>query len=270
MEKMNVVRNYMSFVILGVALLYSGSIVPPEAEAGESNVYLAVDSFTWKEFGDDGSRLLKESGTLFGVGFTYMKEFNNHVTLKPTAEIFGGTVDYDGHTQSGIPATSTVDYFGVKLEGELGRRYRSTQSFFVEPFGGLGFRAWLRDINNGTTATGSTAYGYTEDWITLHARLGVRGGVDFSRASQFFAEAGVKLPLYNENTLSDGSDVTLKPGKQASLFAETGIKIKRFKGSLFYDSLRFSKSPIVASGAFLYWQPKSTMDMYGIKLGLVF
>jgi hypothetical protein len=32
---------------------------PPDANAAESDVYLAVDSFVWKKFDDDGSRLPK-------------------------------------------------------------------------------------------------------------------------------------------------------------------------------------------------------------------
>ena len=251
----------------------------PVAAAGESSMYLAVDGYAWKEFDDDGSRLLKESGTLIGVGYAYRKEFDNQVTLNPAAEIFGGKVDYDGQTQSGIPATSKVNYFGVKLQGDVGRKFKPAQGAFAEPFGGLGFRAWIRDIQDGTTSTGLATYGYTEDWLTLYARLGVRGGFDFPGRTQVFAEAGIKLPLYNENTahLSDaglGSDVTFNPGRKSSLFAETGVNVRHFRASLFYDSMRFTKSNVVVTSnggiTYLNWQPKSSADIYGIKLGYVF
>ena len=271
-----VTRIYSSLLILVFVAGCYGSLLTPAAVAAESTVYLAADSFTWKEFGDDGSRLLKESGTLYGAGFTYMKEFGDHMTLKPAVEIFGGSVDYDGHTQSMIPATTRVDYVGIKLEGDLGRRFRPAQNLFIEPFGGLGLRAWERNLRDGTTADGTPTTGYREEWFTLHARVGVRGGVDFSGRKQLFAEAGVKLPLYNENTayLSDSTDITLHPGRKDSLFAEAGVKINNFKGSLFYDSMRFSKSNtvITTDGRFFYlnWQPKSTADIYGVKLGFVF
>lgn len=278
MKRSRTVRFFSLMVMTVVALAGFSAADVPTAVAGEANVYLAVDGFTWKEF-DNGDRAVKESGTLFGVGLTYLEEFENHMTLKPTAEIFGGTVDYDGQACDLFgtcqPATSKVDYFGIKLEGDVGRRFRSARSSFIEPFGGLGLRAWTRDINNGTAAGGSVTSGYTEDWITLHARLGVRGGVDFSSQKQVFAEVGVKLPLYNENTayISDigyGPDVTLHPGKQASFFAETGIKLSSVKASVFYDGLRFSQSSTVSNGVIAAYQPKSTMDIYGVKLGVVF
>jgi hypothetical protein len=62
----------------------------------------------------------------------------------------------------------------------------------------------------------------------------------------------------------------LHPGKQASFFAETGIKLSSVKASVFYDGLRFSQSSTVSNGVIAAYQPKSTMDIYGVKLGVVF
>ncbi len=262
----------ISFVL---AVLCSVNMTDRAAFAGEADIYVAFDSFVWKEFDDDGSRLLKESGTLAGVGFSYQKEFSNHMTLNPKVEFFGGNVDYVGSTQSGIPATTTVNYFGAKLEGDVGKKFRMTAPYFLEPFGGLGFRAWLRDIHDATVQDGSTALGYTEEWITLNARLGLRGGMEISQSTRFFVEGGVKLPLYNVNTayLSSkglGPDVTLHPGLQSSLFAEAGMRINHFIGIVFYDGLRFSRSDNVAiSGGFVF-QPRSTADIVGLKLGVAF
>jgi hypothetical protein len=262
----------MAFVLV---VLCSVNMAARAAFAGEADIYVAFDSFVWKEFDDDGSRLLKESGTLAGVGFSYQKEFSNHMILNPKVEFFGGNVDYDGSTQSGVPVTTTVNYFGAKLEGDLGRKFRMTEPFFLEPFGGLGFRAWFRDIHDATMQDGSTASGYTEEWITLHARLGLRGGMDISQSTRFFVEGGVKLPLYNVNTayLSSkglGPDITLHPGLQSSLFVEAGMRINHFIGSVFYDGLRFSRSDNVAvSGGFVF-QPRSTADIVGLKLGVAF
>jgi hypothetical protein len=280
MKRSGMTRNYVRILITICSLLCSGSLFTSPAAAGDYNVYLTADHFAWKEFGDDGSRQLKESGTLYGVGFIYTDEFRNHLTVRPAVELFGGTVDYDGQTQSGIPLTTKVDYFGIKLGGDLGRRFRPGQSVFIEPFAGLGVRAWVRDINDGTAANGSPTSDFRESWITVYAPVGLRGGVDISSGTQLFAEAGIKLPLYNENTAYQsyaglGSDITVHPGKRSSLFAEAGLKIKRFKGSVFYDSMRFTKSNTVITtyGYFLYytnWQPKSALDLYGVKLGVEF
>ena len=91
-----------------------------------------------------------------------------------------------------------------------------------------------------------------------------------------FAEAGVKLPVYNENTayvssINYGPDITLHPGKQASYFAEIGIKLSRFQASVFYDGLKFSRSSAVSNGVIVgAYQPKSTADIYGVKIGASF
>jgi hypothetical protein len=276
MQKAGIIRN-RSWAMLFIALLVVFEISHVSVAAAEGfYLYGVVESFTWKEFDDSGARLVKESGPLFGIGIAYSHEFDDKLIFAPRGEIFFGSVDYDGQTQTGEPVTSTVGYFGFKLEGDLGRKFKVTQSFSLEPFGGLGLRWWLRDIHDGTTATGGTAYGYTEGWTTFYGRLGIRGDVDLSSRTQMFAEAGLKLPLYNENTayLSDaglGSDVTLYPGKSLSSFAEVGMQINRFKASLFYDGMRFSKSAVVDIGGGIgVFQPKSSADIYGVKIGATF
>jgi len=281
--KHNACFRYKQWMI-AIVLAFSCVMSARPSMAGEIDIYGAIESYTWKEFGDNDQRFLEESGALIGVGFAYWREFGNHVTVKPAAEIFGGTVDYDGQACNSLtgvcfPSTTKVDYFGVKLAGDAGRRFRPGENSFVEPFGGLGVRIWERNIRDGKAANGATTSGYVEEWITLHARLGVRGGQDLAPGKQLIAEAGVKLPLYNENTayLSRkglGPDVTMHPGKTPSFFAELGIKLNRFKGSLFYEGLRFSKSDEVTTtdGRYIYssWQPRSAADIYGVRLGASF
>jgi hypothetical protein len=264
-------------LFLTVFLVFEISHVSVAAAEG-FYLYGVAESFTWKEFDDSGARVVKESGPLFGIGLAYSHEFEDHFTVTPKGEFFFGSVDYDGQTQTGEPVTSTVGYFGLTLEGDIGRKFKVSQSFSLEPFGGLGLRWWLRDINDGTSSTGATAYGYTEGWTTLYGRLGVRGGIDVSKQTMMFFEAGVKVPFYNANTayLSDisGQDLTFHPGKQSSPFAEIGMKVNRVKASLFYDSMRFTKSNVITTsdGVFIYqsWQPKSTADIYGVKIGASF
>ncbi len=258
-------------VVICLVVLFHASFAAAEG----FYLYGAVESFAWKEFADSGERVVKESGPLFGIGLAYSHEFEDRITVSPKGEFFFGSVDYDGQTQTGVPVTSSVGYFGFTFDGDISMKFKVTQRFFLEPFGGAGLRLWIRDIKNGTTSTGAVASGYTERWITLYGRLGARGGIDVSKQTTMFFEAGVKLPFFNENTayLSDaglGSDVTLHPGRQASFFAEAGTKVSRVRASLFYDSLRFSKSAGVVSGAFVFWQPQSTMDVYGVKVGVVF
>jgi hypothetical protein len=276
MQKAGMIRCHsLARFFLAVFVVFDISHVALAAAEG-FYLYGVIESFTWQEFDDSDARLVKESGPLFGIGLAYSHEFEDKLTLTQKGEIFIGSVDYDGQTQTGEPVTSNVGYFGLTLEGDLGRKFKVSRSISLEPFGGLGLRWWLRDIKDGTTSTGATAYGYTEGWSTFYGRLGVRGVVDYPGGTQLFAEAGLKLPLYNENTayLSDaglGSDVTLHPGKSTSSFAEAGVQIDKFKAIIFYDGMRFSKSAVVDIGGGLgVYQPKSTADIYGVKIGSSF
>ncbi|HUI67743.1 MAG TPA: hypothetical protein VL087_06005 [Nitrospirota bacterium] len=282
MQKASIVRRRsLALLFLAVFVVFEISHVSVAAAEG-FYLYGVAESFTWKEFDDSGARVVKESGPLFGIGIAYSHEFEDQLTFTPKGEIFFGSVDYDGQTQTGEPLTTTVGYFGLTLDGDIGRKFKVSQSFSLEPFGGLGLRWWLRDIKNGTTSTGAISQGYMEGWTTLYGRLGVRGGIDVSKQTMMFFEGGVKLPFYNENTAYwsniGGQDLTFHPGKQSSPFAEIGMKVNRVKASLFYDSMRFTKSNVITdvittSEAVIihqYWQPKSTADIYGVKIGASF
>jgi hypothetical protein len=258
-----------------LAVFWLGCMSAGMAYSAEVGVYAAVESFVWKEF-TDSARLLKESGTLTGFGVSYRNEFSDWMILDESAEIFGGRAGYDGGASSGVPVTSTVDYLGLKLKGDAGKEFSMAGSFSLEPFAGLGFRAWLRRIRNGITPAGDPVQGYTEQWATLHARLGVRGGMDISQAKRIFVEAGLKLPLYNENTAylsttGTGPDVTMHPGLEWSLFAEAGIRMDDVKAGVFYDGMRFSRSPdVFVRKSLFFYQPRSTADIYGVNLGILF
>jgi hypothetical protein len=277
----------LSFVVLLIALsLFFVSALFSPAFAGEYSLSLGIDSYTWREIDDDGARLLRESGPLFALIFNYEREYPNHVTLRPAAEIFGGSVDYDGQACDRItlicePARSKTDYFGVKLEGDLGGKIRAANGFSIEPFAGLGLRVWARSLQDGSTASGLPTSGYWEKWVTAYGRAGLRGGVDLAVRKQVYAIIGIKLPFYNENTayLSDigyNRDLVVHPGRENSFFAEAGFKLDRFTTALYYDSFRFSKSEFdyavdERTGSFsLFDQPKTEADIYGVKFGLVF
>jgi hypothetical protein len=279
MKKVFTILCYARTVAAALMILYSPGLASASAE--EWNAYVAVERFEWKEFKDDGSLFLKESGPLFGLGFTYRKEFPGHVTVEPGLEIFGGSVDYDGQTLSGIPAATTVDYFGVKVKGEVGRRSNPMENVFLDPFVGLGIRYWFRDIDNGVAADGSPVAGYVEEWFTLQARFGLRGEKYISSRTRIFGLAGVLFPVYNRTTayLSDvgySNDSTVEPGRKESFFAEAGFRVNTVTMSLFYEGMRFTKSNFdtathLSSGVTLpFYQPESDADSYGVKLGIIF
>jgi hypothetical protein len=244
--------------------------------AGEANIYLIGEYFDWKEFGDNNKRFVRESGPRFGIGGSYNFEFrDHHLIVKPRLEILFGQVDYDGATQSGVPVKTDTNYVAGKVELDLGWRFGSLKKASIEPFGGIGFRGWNRDIKDSTASNGTPAYGYAEEWYTVYFRAGLRGDIALGEKARLFVEAGGKFPVFNENTAhfdeaNLGPDVTLRPGNEPSWFAEAGVKYKVLKASFYYDSMRFSKSGVEYSGGVGYYQPKSQADMYGIRIGVAF
>ncbi len=259
-------KRLIVIVVLSM-LTITGSMISfstPALAANETDIYLKVESFTWKEFNDSGRQFVKESGPIYGLGVSGKADITSALTLKSKGELFGGRVNYDGQTQAGAPLKTKTDYFGMKIEGDLGWKFIVAEKSSLEPFAGLGWRRWRRDIKDTSNATGGE-----ELWSSIYARLGIRGDLAFSEKVKAFAEGGVKLPIYNQNK-TNIIDVTLKPGNEASVFAEAGFKWAKLKASLFYEGMRFSKSAPVSGIDFIVWQPESKADIYGVNAGVAF
>ncbi len=276
MKTVHLIGGRKIIVLALTAFVVFSSVYARQAVAGELDVYGTASHWLWKEFGPNNERLLEESGWVPGIGFSCDTKFESQIIFRQRTELFRGRIDYDGQTQSGVPVTTTTDYLGIDVRGELGVERNLTDPWLIEPFTGLGIRAWQRDINNGVTATGGAVQGYTERWRTVHVLLGMRTTIRQSAIMRFYGEAGAKIPLYNENYvyLSDigaGSNVSLEPGKQVSYFAEIGVKYRRLRAGLFYEDFRFPRSDNVqGSQNFYYYQPKSSLELVGLNVGVIF
>lgn len=263
-----------------IFILCCGFFPFPVLAFEEVELYGAAESFTWREF-VAGEQVLRESGPLFGVGVDYRFFDPNSLAVKVRGELFGGQVDYVGQacdlSNNCEPTKSNTNYFGIKAQGDIGKNFRINQGASLEPFAGLGFMWWLRDIKDSITAGGNFAQGGEENWRTIYFRLGIRGDYDFSRQTRGFAEVGARLPVYTENAPND-LDITLEPKDEPSLFAEAGIKFDSLKVSAFYEGLRFRESDAKFTGFYdpgtglpIYaFQPESKADIYGIRIGYVF
>jgi len=241
----------------------------------ELSVYPFIQYFTWEEFsGTTGSRLLKESGPQYGVGGDIMLHLAEGtagaMTFRGKVELFGSVVDYDGQLQDGTPHKTDVTYFGTNEQATLGWAipYRDLT---VEPFGGLGYRWWLRDLQG--------SGGYTEYWTSLSALLGVRGNYKVGSDTSLFAMGGGKYPFYNRNEVENYPGVgriELEPGNDWSAMAEAGIRHEHMKVSFYYESYLFPQSPEVARYNYAnarteyFIQPRSESEIFGLKFGWSF
>jgi hypothetical protein len=254
-----------------LAMLMSICCAFPAAAASLEEVtpYFSVQHYTWEEF-NNGRRLLKESGELVAAGVLVGASTDSSVTLRAKAELFGGVVDYDGETQAPnpIPVQTDVNYFGVRNEFDLGYRAASGP-LRIEPFAGLGYRWWLRDLEDSTAATGQPVSGYTEDWLTGYGRLGARGSYRPSDLVALFAEGGALYPFYTGNTVDfvGAGKVTFRPRGKVSGFAEAGAAWRYLRLSLYYEGFRWGKSPVKSVAGVGFLQPESTSDVLGVTLG---
>lgn len=260
-------------------LLLFGLAGAPSASAArfggveEPTLSTSIQYFTWEEF-DGGQRLLRESGPLYGfgggTGVGLLRTDRGTLLLDTRGELFGGVVGYDGQTQQGAPVDTDVVYFGLRAEGDVGWRFEAARASF-EPFAGLGYRWWRRDLQNSTTSQNGTTLpvsGYLEQWRTAYLKLGLRGGYRYSDTVRMFVEAGARYPFATANDVDFPGlgRLTVRPGGLWTAFAEGGIRYGRFRPSVFYEGLRFSASPVV-SGVL---QPDSSSDIIGVRLGWVF
>jgi len=236
-----------------------------------NNMRLALQfqQFTWKEFGDNGAQLLKESGPLFGLHMAGEGYGRSSLTAGGALKmnVFGGRVDYNGQTQGGMPFKTKTDYFGGELNGILPLRAMPADDFYVKVFAGPAIRFWRRDLN-GRAGVG----GYTEDWFVFDGRAGV--GLDYLLPAdmRLFAEGGCKIPFTAREEVDWSKfgvgKISLEPEQKISPFAEIGLSWKYLFVSGFYDSLRFDKSGVEKKGNYYFYQPESRADIWGVNAGL--
>lgn len=242
----------------------------PAAAAGleELTPYLGTRYFTWKEQ-NGGKTLLRERGPLFCAGVRLGFVTPSALAVRGRAELFGGEVDYEGQTQApeSVPVETNVSYYGARGEVDLGYQLHPGHAR-LEPFAGLGYQGWFRDLQDSKTSDGTQVFGYTEGWQIGYLRLGARADAPVGRL-RVSAEAGAKYPFYVGNTIdfSDSGETTFHPKGRLSGFAEVGVDYEKFRASLVFDALRFAKSDLKAVNGTYYFQPDSSSDSFGLRLG---
>ncbi len=271
--------------MLAACLMLMASPVFAGSYGGVEEWHLSpsLQYFSWKEF-VGGRRILEEEGPLFGIGVGARFDlYRKSLMLKVQGEIFGGDVHYRGQTQmnsnpalSERPVKTSVIYFGTRLETDIGLRMSLAEGS-VEPFAGLGYRWWLRALENSTAidANGNLfpVGGYTEFWRTLYTRLGMRGSYSPGRDLTFFAEAGGRYPFLNRNSADfpGAGNITLEPEPRWSVFSEIGARYGKLRTALFYEGFRFGQSrPVPIGGGVALLQPKTDSDIFGISVGWAF
>jgi hypothetical protein len=235
--------------------------------AGAADLSLRYERWTWTEQDEAGRRMLREEGPLLGLGMETSRDAGNWI-LRGRARGFLGEVDYDGATQAGDPVETTTEYYGLTTELEARRPVSIGPALELQPLAGLGWRGWLRRIDN----SGRFSSGYDEAWNTVYALLGAGARWSPQPDTTVFAEAALRLPAFNEVRYSlafneENDHATVEPGRDPSWRAEAGVERLPWKVSLFIERLVFSRSETRIIPPFEVFQPESEGELIGIQFG---
>lgn len=230
------------------------------------DLYARIDYFTWKEF-INYSQILEETGPLVTLGF--VRE-GYHTRLR--AELFGGDMDYDGETMDGVPLYSQTGYFGGRFDFDLLGRV-PTPGGFIEFFGGVGTRAWQRDLKSGWDVWDRPVMSYQEDWWTVY----LYGGVGISRALsptlELYASARAGATIFTRQQVSLWDDyLQPKPGFTGAM--EFGLRGKHLAMAVRMETMAWTESNEVAMWADGDWwgvyQPESETSTVGLAVAYTF
>ena len=101
--------------------------------------------FDYEERDENGSFLDGETGPVLGVRAAVEWRLESNITGVVFGSIYSGTVDYDGHTQSGTPVQTDTDanYFTLGVAAKTPIQF---SDFKTNINVGYAFKRWERDI----------------------------------------------------------------------------------------------------------------------------
>jgi len=270
-----------SIIALALVLLASQAGAAEYGGIRELFIGPSIAYFHWQE-SVAGQNVLTEQGPIYGVDGTIVldllkTERAGTLTFKGKLGLFGGVVDYDGQTQapSNLPVKTDVSYVGGKEEIALGWAL-PLGDVRLEPFAGLGYRLWVRDLQDSTAKDGASTVrvnGSTEVWESAYTKVGAALSIPLTSNWRIFVEGGGKYPFYNSNS-SDIAGVgnnSVYPEPRWSAFAELGARSGTLRPALFYEGYRTGPSPVVRiSSTTGVYQPKSDEDVVGVSFSYCF
>lgn len=236
-------------VIYVVVMVHTQPII---AEQAEYQFGVGLMAFNYAEYRDNNEFLDGESGFIPGL---VLKRKQNHqqVYTELVGQIYSSLIKYDGQTNTGIPLKTDSVAIIMDTHFKLGMTLAKKH----EPYIGLGYRYWYRNILNGRTAGGSAVAGLLEEYYWYYGMLGyatnddvsekINVGFDIRYTRMFDARMDVN---YLGFKAYDNKQVNL--GNESGLRFAVPIKFKTRNQSLrsltvspYYEIINISKSNLV-------------------------
>jgi hypothetical protein len=253
-------RRLAVLAALGLGAALPGTTLAEWTVSGD------IEHFRWREALTPS---VTETGARYGVGGTWLPSKNEGWLLGWKGRLYGGSVDYDGSELfGGAPVRSTTGYRGMLNEFRAVYRPGGTRFGALDLVSGMGFDIWERTLSARQNETYTVAF----------LRLGVDYGMRSARG--WFGGGGVKQPLFvREYSRLRGigfvQDPILHPRGEASVYGQLGYRwSSRWSVAAYYDGMRFGRSPAepapLGGATFAIVQPKSSMDVLGLRLAISF
>ena len=224
--------------------MYFSMAFSPAALFAETSVQVsaALLNFNYEEFDQEDQSLNKETGNIPGVSIALQQaseNFSNSFSL----ERYGGTVNYDGATQTGTPHTTRTDETLTRLSYKLNW---SPAEYEASIFGRLAWQQWDRNIlpNNGV-------FGLFEQYRWWAVEIGANATLyqkesnrlQFELAASKITQGTIEIDLNSQGfgrpvlDLGDGSGFTT-----ALLFRHELSKLDYIGFDLRYQYWKFGRS----------------------------
>ncbi len=250
----------------------------------------SIAQYRWVE--DFAPEDIEERGPVVQLG-GYVSGFpsavNPALTLRGDVRMLLGrvtfeTFDQDLNTGALTPVTTHTSYLGFTQEGSMGLRGATERGGHLEPFIGLGYRWWWRDIGGAT--------GYVEYYRLIYGRIGLRTEHKLDDNSKFrmtlsidpllWARERIDLSRFsyidsNSGLPLQGREVSVRNGLRPGWTIEMGLGRGNVDLTGYWHALRLAQSNDVVcftsinpSVRGLCHQPPSFQDIFGLRLGVAF
>lgn len=236
--------------------------------------------FDYREYGDQGNLLDRESGFLPGLRLG-IDHFHGAWQVTGQLSYHAGGIAYAGQTNGGAPISTTTEQQLANVELTAGHRFQSAQQIRPTLYLGAAAHSWRRDIKPTYTASGMPVRGLLETYRWWRAFLGVRisGYKAFSIDWELDARlARIIAPrievdysgLYDNSQLDLGErwGVRLALPMSYSMRHSTALVIEPYleKYKLGRSSFAQLSSQGIVKGT--VFEPGSSGDNYGVMFGI--
>ncbi len=213
-----------------------------------SEVHIGIKNFNWTEH-EGGKQLLEESGNILSFGGRWERE-----VWFLGGEVYGGTVRYDGQTQSGCSVQTNTKYLGTVILGGIKGNFTK----FLR--GEIGYRGefWIRSLEDTFSQKCGYVIGYDEYWAvqSLDLTLIATGRLTSNKYLYVFGTYHYTISARMKPNIV-GFPV-LKPKRGPAFDVGIGGRWNNIGLELSYSYTKFEKSdpqPIDSIG--IAWQPES-------------